>query len=213
MPAQLSEKWLPIPGYEAFYEVSTSGRVYSLARAGTGGGVVYPWASQDGRLQVKLSKYSHTQVRLVGVLVLLAHGKNPRPSRFARPYYRNGDVTDNSLSNLSWAQWPDGRATGMPPVKRGEAVHTAKLTAEIVADCRRRARRGVPQKELCAEYGVGSAAMSQAIHGITWKSVTSSRPLPRGLDGRTVYGWTDEARAQRRANAATTNRLRYGPAA
>jgi hypothetical protein len=96
-------------------------------------------------------------------------------------------------------------------VKYGEEARTAKMTREIVADCRRRYRAGeVTQLELCVQYGISSASMSQAIHGVTWAHVTDPPPVPRDRDGRAVYGRTERARQQRRAQAAATNRLRWG---
>ena len=206
MPAQLTEKWLPIPGFAGFYEISTSGRVYSLPRGGTAGGYVYPWRGRSGRLQVRLSKYGRTQVLMVGVLVLLTHSRTQRPSPCARPCYQDGDITNNSLSNLSWTQWPRARK----PARRGETVHTARLTAAIVARCRRRYRQGTPQKVLCAEYGVSSASMSHAIHGVTWKYIIDPPAVPRTESGRRVYARSAEGRAQRRRQAAITNQIRYG---
>lgn len=211
VPAQLPEKSLPVPGYAGFYEISTSGQVRSLPRAGTAGGWVYPWAGPGGRLHIRLSKYGRTQVRLVGVLVLLTHGSVRRPSRFARVWYRDGDITNNSLSNLSWAQWPGGRKTGMPPVRRGEDWPAAKLTGKIVADCRRRWHEtDVTGLELCAEYGVSSASMSQALHGVTWAHITDPPPIPREDTGRARYARSEAGRAQRRRNVAVTNKIRYG---
>jgi hypothetical protein len=82
---------------------------------------------------------------------------------------------------------------GMPD-NRGEGSSSAKMTAEIVASCRRRFVTGETQAALAAECGVTTGAMSNAIRGKTWPGeVNGVAPVSRNL--KPSQG-TNEFRAQ-----------------
>lgn len=48
----------------------------------------------------------------------------------------------------------------------------AKLTENIVSECRDRYKAGETQTALALEFGVSTAAMSHAVNGIHWKHVS-----------------------------------------
>ena len=93
------ERWLPVPGYAAFYEVSDLGRVYSLARAATAGGLLAARLNSKGYRMVTLSKYGRTRTILVARLVLAAFD-SPAAGRRAR--HGPKGKADDSLANLCW---------------------------------------------------------------------------------------------------------------
>lgn len=65
---------------------------------------------------------------------------------------------------------------------RRERSAGAKLTEQVVAECRRRYMAGEAQGALAAEFGVTGGAMSSAIRGRTWTGpVLGVEPVPRGL--------------------------------
>ena len=95
------ERWLPVPGYAGFYEASSTGNVFSLARAATAGGTLIPQLNSAGYRVVRLSRYGRVATTLVGRIVLLTfRGPPPRPGSRAR--HGPGGRQDDSLANLHW---------------------------------------------------------------------------------------------------------------
>ena len=64
------EQWRPPPGYAGWYEVSDLGRIMSLPRPGTPGGLVAVYLNSKGYPAVTLSKYGRTRTFPVARLVL-----------------------------------------------------------------------------------------------------------------------------------------------
>lgn len=63
------ERWLPVPGYAGFYEVSCCGQVYSMPRAATAGGLLKIQRNSAGVPVVRLSKYGRVRTVTVTSLV------------------------------------------------------------------------------------------------------------------------------------------------
>lgn len=118
-----AEEWREIPGYEGEYEVSSHGRVFSMARwvrcAHGGRRRVPPRMLRPGTI----NRFGHVSVALgkgnsqcVHNLVLLAF-VGPRP-KGCEARHLDTDATNNRLSNLKWgtksensldAQWAKGK--------------------------------------------------------------------------------------------------------
>jgi hypothetical protein len=94
------ERWRPVRGYAGWYEVSDLGRVLSLARAATAGGLLAVQLNSRGYLVVSLCKYGRTRTHPVGRLVLAAFD-SPAAGRLVR--YGPKGKADASLANLSWS--------------------------------------------------------------------------------------------------------------
>lgn len=94
------ERWLPVRRYAGFYEVSDLGRVYSLPRAGTAGGLLALPLNSAGYHVVMLSKYGRTETVLVARIVLETFD-SPANGRRARHGAKGRG--DDSLANLSWS--------------------------------------------------------------------------------------------------------------
>jgi hypothetical protein len=94
------EQWRPARGYAGFYEVSCCGRVASLPRAATSGGLLAVQLNSRGYRVVSLSRYGRVVTATVASLVLEAFD-SPAAGRLAR--HGPGGKTDDSLPNLSWA--------------------------------------------------------------------------------------------------------------
>lgn len=93
------ERWLPVPGYAGWYEVSDTGRVASLPRAATAGGIMAASLNSRGYRVVMLCKYGRRRTVPVGRLVLIAFA-GPANGRRAR--HGPKGPADDSLGNLSW---------------------------------------------------------------------------------------------------------------
>lgn len=68
--------------------------------------------------------------------------------------------------------WDENRPEGpVPWIKRGEDSLSAKLTTEIVRECRVRYSAGESVASLAREFGVGPKTMHQAVTGKTWAHI------------------------------------------
>jgi hypothetical protein len=94
------EEWRPIPGYERTYEVSNLGRVRSLRRATTSGGIRKLRVNRHGYIDVNLSQANRTRTFTVHALVMLAFD-GPRPEGYEIRHL-NGVQDDNRRVNLSY---------------------------------------------------------------------------------------------------------------
>lgn len=70
------------------------------------------------------------------------------------------------IRGINWAWLPGA----VEPERRGSR-HRAKLTAEIVLECRARHAGGEDAETLASEFGVAKVTMQQAIVGRTWKNL------------------------------------------
>ena len=75
--SDVSERWLPIPGWEGLYEVSDLGRVRSIDRLNSAGQrvrgrVLRPGSRKSGHLLVNLWSHNHGGSRQVHALVMEA---------------------------------------------------------------------------------------------------------------------------------------------
>jgi hypothetical protein len=123
------EEWLPVVGYEGFYEVSDHGRVRSLDRVSTyrtgvvhrlTGRVLKPTTS-SGRPVVVFSVGGIKQLRQVGVTVLEAF-VGPRPPGLHCCHW-DDDPMNNVPGNLRW-DTPTGNAADRLRNGRGQATKT-----------------------------------------------------------------------------------------
>lgn len=107
----MDEQWLPVVGYEGYYEVSDWGNVRSLPRQGTlynGGTRWYGGkllalsnSGNNGYLRVHLSRKNKTRHHLVHHLVMFAF-IGPRPFKGADILHEDDNKTNNHLSNLRY---------------------------------------------------------------------------------------------------------------
>lgn len=107
---EVSERWLPVPGYEGLYEVSDQGRVRSLdrivvmkngRRRPTPGKILKPeFRRNTGYHGVALSKDGISRTHYVHRLVLMAFRGLPGPGQ--EGCHGNDIRTDNRLENLRW---------------------------------------------------------------------------------------------------------------
>jgi len=176
------ERWLPIVGFEAFYEVSDLGRVRSFARdvSRVRRGRVEKFTRAPRFLKPHAEKPRKGQtwyarvglclpgepaaLYLVNRLVLQAF-VGPCPVDMESCHW-DGDGLNNRLTNLRWDTHPSNHLDTvrqgrfyLPHVGAGEDHPNAKLTngqrAEILA------RRGETHKALADEFGVSFQRIAQ----------------------------------------------------
>lgn len=122
-----SETWLPIPEWEALYEVSDQGRVRSLGRRPAFGRsyppkILAPLRHSGGYLQVSLRDRQTVKKRFIHRLVLSTFVGEAGPREECR--HLNGDPTDNRLVNLQWGS----KAENLRDKTRHGTDHNAKKT-------------------------------------------------------------------------------------
>ncbi len=177
--------WKDIPGYEGIYKISRNGTVRSLDRfvkSKSKLGKVFEvmmvgrklkWTQWKGKkyFSVCLCDVNGNEKRLhVGRLVLEAFvGPCPEGMQCC---HNDGDPSNNKLGNLRWDTLKNNQKDRVKhgTMPYGENNPAARMTWEIVEECRRRYYIGKePQYVLAREFGVSANALSQAINGITWK--------------------------------------------
>lgn len=176
------ERWRPVVDYGGLYEVSDLGRVRSFHGGkgkGKRGGLIRP--SVAGRtnihLRVILHKDGGRTTRLVHQLVMEAF-VGPRPAG-QEVRHGPGGALDNRLVNLCYGS----RRENMEDKVRdgtliyGERIEGARLTDQIVAECRRRYAAGETTITLGAEFGVNPSTMNEAVTGGTWARVPGAIPV------------------------------------
>lgn len=103
-----TERWLPVVGYEGYYEVSDLGRVRSLDRrivrrgapAFLRGRVLRQTTVDHGRATVSLCRDGQRDLSRVSTLVLRAFIGAP-PAGF-EGCHNDGDPANNHIGNLRW---------------------------------------------------------------------------------------------------------------
>lgn len=176
-----AEHWLPVVGYEGWYEVSSLGRVRSVTRriaVQTPQGLkLKTYRSRvlsqtpDSRrkyLMVHLCRSGENTTRLVHQLVAEAF-IGPRPDEHEVRHGPNGN-RDNRASQLSYGTKKENAADCVRDhaTIRGEKAGMAKLTWDAVTEIRRRVASGETQRMLAAEFGVTFQNISMIVLGKTW---------------------------------------------
>jgi len=128
---QRRERWYHVEDYEGFYQVSTFGRVRSLARIDNRGRrlpmkVLRTLAKANGRRHAHLSKEGVSRSLCVSVLMAQAYAiQNPRGCSFV--VHRNRDQSDFRRGNLAWVTLAELRIhDGHKVSSRYYGVHRAR---------------------------------------------------------------------------------------
>lgn len=152
--------WKDIPGYEGFYEVSTSGEIRRV-----GGKVLKSWVNKFGYHLVDLSvnnKVKHLQVHRLVMLTFDPLNEKDTVNHL------DGDKSNNSLDNLEWATHAENNAHARS-VGLWTPPRTSKLTNEDALEIIQRLGMGEKQKDLAKEYGLSPQAINDMWKGRTWE--------------------------------------------
>lgn len=186
-----TERWLPVRGFESFYEVSSLGRVRSTERTVTSrnrwGPIVKRLHSKVlapvtdstyGYLTVGLSREGRHKPYKVHRLVCEAF-LGPRPDGMDT-LHGPGGRQDNSLTNLRYGTRAENELDkirdgafnhGGGEKTQGEKNGNSKLTAALVTELRQRYASGERQADLARGFDVTQATISQVVKRQTWKHV------------------------------------------
>jgi hypothetical protein len=174
---ELEEVWLPVPGYEGLYSISSIGRVRAHAK------VV---ARRDGRthlvqqriMRPGISGKGYQSVGLVGPLgrrthyvhhLVLTAFVGPMPEG-QEACHGDGTPTNNHKGNLRWgtrlSNHADKKLHGT--TSAGERHHGAKLTDATVLAIRKRVAQGAAPSTVGDEFGVSRQTGYRAATGKSW---------------------------------------------
>lgn len=191
------DKWLPVKGYEGFYEISDRGFV----RSTTCGGPTGSWKRKSVRpVLVKPNIYGYHRVGLCkpgakrkcfNVHRLVLECFIGPPPRGTECNHKDGDKSNNSVSNLEWVTRKEnathkarlglaakGDGHGMRIHKglvAGERNGRSVLSEDEVYDIRARYARGESIIKMAIEHGCSEAAMYSAATGRSWKHLKGAK--------------------------------------
>jgi hypothetical protein len=176
----MDERWVPVPGYDGSYEVSSFGRVRSVDRCITtrhgvrkqlASVLQSPWMNRDGYLRVGLCNDGVRQKYRVHTLVLLAFVGECPDGMECR--HLDGCKTNNKLSNLKWGTHLENCEDMEKHGKRsrGENHTSAKLTKKQVVTIRKQRTRGETLASLSDSFGVSTAQIRRIVDGVEWRHV------------------------------------------
>lgn len=95
-----NEIWKPIAGYEGMYEISNFGRVKSIPRNGTFGGIMNQSPDKDGYMRITLQKNKKQKRYGVHRLVAMAFIENDNPTGKPLVNHKDFNRANNCVDNL-----------------------------------------------------------------------------------------------------------------
>ena len=94
----MDEIWKDVKNYEGLYQVSNLGKVKSLARHGTKGGILKPILTEY--LCINASK--NNKIKKLKIHRLVAEAFIPNPDNLPQINHKDGNKLNNIVSNLEW---------------------------------------------------------------------------------------------------------------
>lgn len=174
-------KWKPVPEYEGLYMVSDSGLIKALYRRVDSGKCHRDWVEHilcvatdaRGYLRTNLAKNgtNHT----VKVHRVVAEAFIPNPDNLPQVNHKDGDKTNNHVSNLEWCTVSENQRhayrIGLKS-NRGEKNPAHKLNLSDVEFIRKHYTPRHPEYGtvgLAKRFGVHRKTISRIIVGSRWK--------------------------------------------
>lgn len=173
---EFAEEWLPVIGFEGWYEVSNFGRVRSVPRSITysngrvrqqSGILLGQRLDRYGYLTVSLKRNQRGRPYTVHSLMARAFIGPPPPGHTVD--HKNGKKLDNIIGNLEYVtpaeQIHRAMAIGIAHVNpHGEKNTMAKLTDVEVTEIRRLYLEGMTQTVLAKQFGVNNSQISRIVN-------------------------------------------------
>jgi hypothetical protein len=168
--AFMTERWLPVVGYEDFYEISNKGRVRSLSRSKENGtGTSYKIQGQilksspcirGGYLTVNLCRFGTKRTTQVHQIVAAAF-IGPRPPKMDIAHF-DGDHNNNDDTNLRYATRIENCEDRLRHGRNGR-----KLNRDQIVDIRHR-RISETGRSLAKEFSVSESHISAIKNFDAW---------------------------------------------
>jgi HNH endonuclease/NUMOD4 motif len=172
----MSERWLPVIGYEGTYEVSDGGGVRRIARGrGSRPGQNRKLVNRDGYPEVTLS--INNKAALYKVHRLVAAAFIGAPPEGHEVNHINGIKHDNRSANLEWVTRRENTAHAYrigirePAPSYGSANGFAVLTEDSVRQIRSRRTVGDSLKILSRDFGTTMTTISRICLRKAWRHI------------------------------------------
>lgn len=101
----MGEIWKDVVNFEGVYKVNNSGKIYSIPRKGTKGGILKPAKQKNGYYFIHL-KNKDKKIN-TGVHRLVAEAFIPNPENKPTVNHKDGNKENNYVNNLEWATYEE----------------------------------------------------------------------------------------------------------
>ncbi len=177
----------PVPGYESIYEVSRTGRIFSLDRVTTGrhgqqriaGREINPIEHKShGYFVVNLAKEGVTRQHRLHVVVARVFVPNPEGKPTVN--HEDGVKAHNWADNLTWMTHQEQmlHAAALRLTALGDRNGSTKVVEVMLAGLRDRVLAGELIQDLAAEIGVNRNTITKALtraFGSAWDGDVSDK--------------------------------------
>lgn len=185
----MTEIWRPVLNYEDRYEISSLGRVRSIARVGfhpkNKYGKTHKFIVNQKLLSLSISKttgYQMVSLHKNGkgttkdVHRILAMAFIPGYFEGACVNHKNGIRSDNSLSNLEWVTYSQNTKHGYDVLgnkskggkEKSISVANRKLTEEKVLEIRRLRKQGLLLTDIASKFGIHPSYVATIANRRQW---------------------------------------------
>ena len=177
------EIWMGVVGFEGLYQVSSFGRLKSLARTVKQRNQ-YAWITRQvpekimdvqtnrlGYLKTHLYKDGKPKDFTVHQLVARTFLGEPSTPKH-QVNHKNGNKADNNVTNLEWSTCSENQthaySIGLKNQK-AEKNNGSKLTWELVNEIRELYAKGEVQKSISKRLGVSTSQVCLLVNNKTWR--------------------------------------------
>lgn len=176
-----TEQWRDVVGYEGIYMVSDHGRCARQMK---------PSKHRDGYTKTSFKLAERTRYTSVHVLVAETF-LGPKPKDF-QVNHKDGNKANNCIDNLEYASVADNARHAIRFGLRatGEAINTAKLTAEQVIEIRQlRDEESYSCGTIAVQFGVQLSTIARIVNGTAWKQIDTPAETPIPTIARSNEEW------------------------
>lgn len=165
------EKWKDIFHYAGLYQISNWGRIKSLPRNTTSGGIIKP-NFNSGYPRICLVKNGFIKSYSIHRLVALTFIPNPQDKRYVN--HKDGNRLNIKATNLEWVTPSENNLhafkNGLSNSFKGSNHPMSKLTEKQVIKIRKLAKR-YSQQHLARMFGVKFQTISDIVLRKKWRHI------------------------------------------
>ncbi len=162
------EIWMPVTGFEGYYEVSILGRVKNSRR----GSLIKSHPDKDGYLRVRF--FIHNTKTKHSIHRLVANAFIPKHSPELQVNHIDGDKFNNAAPNLEWVTSRQNIHHAVDIGLRnhkGSANHFSSLNEAQVAEIKKKIQDGIKYRAIAQFYNVKTSCISKIKLNHTWQHV------------------------------------------